>query len=108
MVIFVPEKNLYHETLLSILLAVLVCLPDQKSSDTPKKPNIVFLYTDDQTYTAVHALGNKEIITPNLGKLVKSGTTFTHTYNMGGLEWCSVSGLRAMINSGRFVWKRSK
>ena len=26
------------------------------------KPNIVFIFTDDQTYSSIHALGNKEII----------------------------------------------
>ena len=34
-----------------------------------EKPNIVFLFTDDQTYTSIHALGNNEIITPNLDRL---------------------------------------
>ena len=48
-----------------------------------KKPNIVLIFTDDQTYSSIHALGNKEIITPNMDKMVEDGTTFTHAYNMG-------------------------
>ncbi len=42
------------------------------------KPNIIFLLTDDQRYNTIHALGNDEIITPNLDKLVENGTSFTN------------------------------
>ena len=35
-----------------------------------KKPNIIFIVTDDQRFDTIHALGNNEIITPNLDKLV--------------------------------------
>ena len=41
------------------------------------KPNIVFLFTDDQSFKAVHALGNQEIRTPTMDKLVQEGVTFT-------------------------------
>ena len=41
-----------------------------------KKPNVLFVVTDDQRWDTIHALGNKEIITPNLDKLVSRGTAF--------------------------------
>jgi len=69
-----------------------------------KKPNIVFLFTDDQTYSSIHALGNNEISTPNLDRLVKNGTTFTHAYNMGSWSGAVCAASRAMIMSGRSVW----
>lgn len=31
-----------------------------------KKPNILFIVTDDQRFDTIHALGNNEIITLNL------------------------------------------
>ena len=70
-----------------------------------KKPNILFIFADDQCYSTVHALGNNEIITPNLDKLVDAGTTFTHTYNMGAWHGAVCVASRAMLNTGRFVWR---
>lgn len=35
-----------------------------------QKPNILFLLADDQRHRTIHALGNKEILTPNLDRLV--------------------------------------
>ncbi|MDV7185961.1 sulfatase-like hydrolase/transferase [Lutibacter sp. TH_r2] len=72
------------------------------------KPNIVFIFTDDQTYSSIQALGNKEIITPNMDNLVKEGTTFTHAYNMGSWSGAVCAASRAMINSGRSVWRANK
>lgn len=68
------------------------------------QPNILFIFADDQTYLGVHALGNNEVITPNLDKLVNSGVTFTHTYNMGGWNGAVCVASRAMMNTGRFIW----
>jgi arylsulfatase A-like enzyme len=68
------------------------------------KPNIVFIFADDMTYTAVNALGNNEIRTPNLDRLVDQGTTFTHAYNMGAWNGAVCVASRAMIISGRSVW----
>lgn len=42
-----------------------------------KKPNVLFLLTDDQRPDTVRALGNPMIDTPNLDSLVRDGTAFT-------------------------------
>jgi|GEM_PF-3121188 len=42
-------------------------------SRTAKRPNVLF--TDDQRSGTLSALGNSETYTPNLGKLVRQGTT---------------------------------
>ncbi|TMM56772.1 DUF4976 domain-containing protein [Maribacter algarum] len=81
---------------------LLGCQSEEK--ETPKKPNIVFVFADDLTYTAINALGNNEVQTPNLNRLVKKGTTFTHTYNMGAWNGAVCAASRAMIISGRSVW----
>jgi len=73
-----------------------------------KKPNIVLIFTDDQTYSSIHALGNKEIITPNMDKMVEDGTTFTHAYNMGAWSGAVCAASRAMMISGRFVWRANE
>ena len=41
-----------------------------------KKPNVLFIVTDDQRFDTIHGLGNDEIITPNLDRLVQRGTAF--------------------------------
>ncbi|WP_298369493.1 sulfatase-like hydrolase/transferase [uncultured Lutibacter sp.] len=94
-----------------LLLVVLVsCNKTTKKEVAEKneKPNIVFIFTDDQTYSSINALGNKEIITPNMDAMVKAGTTFTHAYNMGSWSGAVCAASRAMINSGRFVWRANK
>lgn len=75
---------------------------------TEPPPNIVLIFTDDQTYTAVEALGNQEIETPNLNRLVRNGTTFTHAYNMGGWNGAICVASRSMMISGRTVWRANQ
>jgi len=87
---------------LLLLLAVFGCKKEQK--ETTQKPNIVFVFVDDMTHTAINALGNQEIKTPNIDRLVNQGTTFTHTYNMGAWNGAVCAASRAMIISGRSVW----
>ena len=48
-----------------------------------EQPNILFLFADDLTYEAIRAFGHTDIDTPNIDRLVGSGTTFSHAYNMG-------------------------
>ena len=70
-----------------------------------KKPNIIFLFADDQSYKDVHGLGNPEVITPTMDQLIADGTTFTHAYNMGGWNGAICVASRAMIISGRSIWR---
>ncbi|EAR02294.1 sulfatase-like hydrolase/transferase [Maribacter sp. HTCC2170] len=85
-----------------ILLVALGCNTESKTHS--KKPNIVLIFADDMTYTAINALGNKEIQTPNLDRLVKGGTTFKNAYNMGAWNGAVCVASRAMMISGRSVW----
>lgn len=79
--------------------------PKERESTITKKPNIIFLFSDDQSFKAVNALGNEEIITPTMDKLVEEGTTFTHAYNMGGWNGAICLASRAMVISGRSIWR---
>lgn len=49
-------------------------------SEPMKRPNIVFILTDDQGYWSLGCYGNKEIKTPNLDRLAKSGMRFDNFY----------------------------
>lgn len=97
---------------IAFIITFLGCKQQPKNPPTQneknKKPNIVFLFTDDQSFKALHALGNKEIITPAMDKLVNEGVTFTHVYNMGGWNGAICQASRAMIISGRSIWRAQK
>lgn len=93
--------------LLFVFLAFCSC-NSKKEIKEITKPNIVFIFTDDQTYTSINALGNNEIITPTLDKLVNEGTTFTHAFNMGSWSGAVCAASRAMMISGRYVWRANE
>jgi len=66
-----------------------------------KQPNILFLFTDDQRFDTIRALGNEEIITPNMDRFVRAGTTFTNAYIMGSMSGAVCKPSRAMLLSGK-------
>lgn len=69
-----------------------------------RKPNVLFIFTDDQSYGTVHALGNPTIQTPAIDKLVQEGISFTNAYIMGGSSPAVCSPSRASLFSGRTLW----
>ncbi|MDF1823906.1 MAG: sulfatase-like hydrolase/transferase [Verrucomicrobiales bacterium] len=73
-----------------------------------EKPNILFIFADDQCFDTVGALGLTDIETPNLDRLVKRGTTFTSAYNMGSWSGAVCVASRHMLNTGAFVWHAEK
>ncbi|MCD6307923.1 MAG: sulfatase-like hydrolase/transferase [Candidatus Latescibacteria bacterium] len=68
------------------------------------RPNILFLFTDDQRFDTIHALGNKDIITPTMDSLVRDGTSFTNAYIMGGRSGAVCMPSRAMLLTGRHLF----
>jgi arylsulfatase A-like enzyme len=68
------------------------------------RPNILFLFTDDQRFDTIHALGNKEIVTPAMDELVARGTSFTNAYIMGGSCGAVCMPSRAMLMTGRTLY----
>ena len=69
-----------------------------------EKPNILFIFADDQCFETIRAFGLDEIQTPNLDRLVKRGVTFSHAYNMGAWHGAVCVASRTMLNTGRFLW----
>lgn len=69
------------------------------------QPNILFLFTDDQRFDTIHALGNSAISTPNLDGLVARGTAFTNGYIMGGSCGAVCMPSRAMLHTGRTLYR---
>ncbi len=92
------------------LLAFAVCLvaggvlPVQGASGDDSKPNVLFLFTDDQRADTIAALGNSNIRTPNLDRLVESGFVFRNAYCMGGDRPAVCLPSRTMLLSGRSLF----
>jgi len=82
----------------------LLCASARLPANEHSRPNILFIFADDQCFDTIAALGNDEIETPNLDQLVRHGTTFTHAYNMGSWSGAVCVASRTMLNSGRFLW----
>ena len=63
-----------------ILMAVIVASQGDavrtRADRLRARPNIVFLYTDDQAQWAVGAYGNRDIKTPHLDRLAQQGRSF--------------------------------
>ncbi|TFH06417.1 MAG: choline-sulfatase [Spirochaetales bacterium] len=68
------------------------------------RPNIVFLFTDDQRFDTVAALGNPEVRTPNLDRLVARGTSFTQAHIPSGMVGAVCMPSRAMLHTGRTLF----
>tara|TARA_R110001592_G_scaffold38414_5_gene126682 strand:+ start:3762 stop:5279 length:1518 start_codon:yes stop_codon:yes gene_type:complete len=90
-------KNIF-----AILLLLLVTV---EVTTAQKKPNFLFILTDDQTYESIHALNNVEVQTPNMDKLVDQGVTFSHCFNQGSWSGAVCVASRSMLITGQNVFK---
>ncbi|CAM4206377.1 sulfatase [Zobellia roscoffensis] len=70
--------------------------PVEKTSKS-KKPNILFIMSDDHAYQAISAYGSKLVQTPNIDRLAKEGMLFTNASVTNSI--CAPS--RATILTGK-------
>lgn len=75
------------------------------SASGAEKFNVLFLFSDDQRADTIGALGNSSISTPNIDGLVKSGTAFTRAYCMGANQGAVCVPSRAMLMTGRTLFR---
>ena len=69
-----------------------------------QRPNILFIFADDQRADAIGASGNTYIKTPNIDNLAKNGVRFTSSYVMGGHHGAISAPSRAMLMSGKSLF----
>lgn len=89
-------------------LAWVLCLLAGKTlfSDEPNtQPNVLFFFADDQRADTIAALGNPHIRTPVLDQLVRNGLSFERAYMQGGLHGATCVPSRAMLLSGRSLFR---
>jgi arylsulfatase A-like enzyme len=78
--------------------------PVKASPAQSSRPNVLFLFTDDQRADTIHALGNPTIRTPILDRLAGSGFVFRNAYCMGGNVPAVCLPSRTMLLSGRSLF----
>jgi arylsulfatase A-like enzyme len=83
------------------LLLLLGLLPNLGAAVSSSRPNILFLFADDQRADTIGAWGNPHIRTPTLDKLVTAGCSFRGNYIFGGNSGAVCMPSRAMLMSGR-------
>lgn len=76
---------------------------DLWAREPDKRPNILFIFADDQSHEALGMFAS-EVETPNLDKLAARGATFTNAYNQGSWTPAVCAASRTMLNTGRFLW----
>jgi len=69
-----------------------------------RRPNILFLITDDQRADTIRALGNATIETPHLDQLARSSLVFHNAYCMGSTVPAVCFPSRSMLLSGRSLF----
>jgi arylsulfatase A-like enzyme len=88
----------------AILLALLSTVCNIEHCHAAERPNILFLFADDQRDDAIGAYGNALIETPNIDRLVRAGYSFNRAYCMGSMHGAVCQPSRAMLNSGRSLY----
>lgn len=79
--------------------AVVILLTASLANGADEKPyNVLFIISDDLTYTALSCYGNTVCETPNIDRLAARGTRFTRAYCQG--TYCGPS--RASFMSGYY------
>ncbi len=80
------------------------CTGGQQKEKARSKPNILFLFADDQRADALGTSGNAFIKTPNIDKLAQRGIQFSNAYVMGGHHGAICAPSRAMLMSGKSLF----
>ena len=65
---------------MSMASSMALAAEDLGADEKRKRPNILWICTDQQRYDTINALGNPHIRTPNLDRLVAQGVAFTHAH----------------------------
>ena len=76
-----------------------------ESAEARCRPSVIVFLADDMRADAIHALGNAAIRTPTIDALVTRGTSFDRAYCMGAMQGAVCVPSRAMLLSGRSLFR---
>ena len=72
---------------------------------TEKRPNILFIISDDQDAETLDFYGDKSCDTPVIDQLSKDGISLTSAYHMGSYRAAVCTPSRIMLMTGRNLWE---
>jgi len=90
--------------LIALCFVLTVTLTNSKSisnQNFSKRPNILFVIADDQSWLHTSVAGDKVVKTPAFDRIAKSGVRFTHSYSAS--PSCTPS--RSAVLSGQEIWR---
>ena len=90
---------------LALAFGTLACQAERAVESVPERPNILFLFTDDQRADALGAYGNPDVATPTLDDLARRGFNFRGAHIMGSHHGAVCAPSRAMLMSGRTLFR---
>lgn len=73
-----------------------------------ERPNFLFMIADDLYYRGIRAMGNPEVETPNLDRLVKRGCAFTHCFQQGSWTPAVCIASRTSLNTGLTTFRAER
>ncbi|TWT46340.1 Arylsulfatase [Thalassoglobus neptunius] len=91
----------FHLAVALMILSTNFLQLDCRAEETDTRPNIVFLFADDQCTYSVGCYGNEDVQTPNLDRLAQDGVLFDKHYNTTAI--CMAS--RANVFTGMYEYK---
>jgi arylsulfatase A-like enzyme len=87
-------KNLFRHILpAALILFAVACSPTKEE----QAPNLLFVFSDQQTFDMLRCYGNEQITSPNIDKLAEEGLLFTHCISNSP----TCTPYRGMLMSGR-------
>lgn len=99
------ENGICFALVMIVLTTPAISAPEGQNGPVQRPPNILFLFSDDQRPDTIGAWSNPNIKTPNLDRLVRQGFSFGHAYCMGSTQGAVCLPSRAMLNSGRTLYR---
>jgi arylsulfatase A-like enzyme len=82
-------------TKINLFMMLMLCLSHLfLGGRQAKRPNIIFLFTDDQSSYSLGCYGNKDVKTPHIDSLSSAGMTFDHHYDTTAI--CMASRVNVM------------
>ncbi|MDE3198355.1 MAG: sulfatase-like hydrolase/transferase [Acidobacteriota bacterium] len=88
--------------------AVQIAAAGHLDAQPKERPNFLFLIADDLTFRGVRALGNHEVETPAIDRLIERGCTFTHCFHQGSWSGAVCIASRTMLNTGMTAFRARK
>jgi len=106
------NKNLSSFAIQLLAWKIFFCLSFGKvycqpvnNHDANSRPNVLLLLVDDQRWDTIGVLGNPLIKTPTLDRLVERSLVFHNAYCFGSPHGAVCQPSRAMLHSGRTLFR---